>query len=275
MNYQKPESFVLIAGNGVYPKLLAESAKNQGTKRIVAIAFRGETDSVIEKFADETKWIYLGQLGKMLDALKESGIKHAIMAGQITPTHLFRIRMDTKMLQLLCRLKVKNAETIFGAVADELKSMGIELLPASLFMEPYMPAPGLLSNREPTDDESKDIELGIKAAKLTSSLDIGQTVVIKNGTILAVEAFEGTNETIKRAADLGGEGIVIVKVAKHGHDMRFDIPVVGMHTLKLLKKIKASVLAIEANRSIILERELLVQEANKFNLCILAFETTH
>lgn len=271
MQKTRPVRFALISGRGCYPKLLAESARNQGAERIVAIAFRRETDPVIAKIADQTEWIHLGQLGKMLEALKSSGMKHAIMAGQITPTHLFNIRMDSAMLNLLRRLKTRNAETIFGAIAEELAAIGIELLPASMFMEPFMAEPGILSKRSPTESENRDIELGIRTAMTTSHLDIGQTVVVKEGTILAVEAFEGTNDTIRRAGKLGGPGAVVVKLAKQGHDMRFDIPVVGTHTIKVLNKAKASVLAVEAGRAIILERDKVIEAADKAGIALAAF----
>jgi DUF1009 family protein len=274
MKDNKPERFALISGKGAYPKILAESAKAQGAKHIVAIAFRRETDPVISKLADETHWVHLGQLTKMLEALKSSGVRHAIMAGQITPTHLFNVRMDTAMLGLLRGLKTRNAETIFGAIAAELKKIDIELLPASLFMEPFMPQAGVLSDRAPSDSESNDIAAGIEVALATSKLDVGQTVVVKEGTILAVEAFEGTNDTIRRAAKLGGAGSVIVKVAKQGHDMRFDIPVVGTHTIKVLRKAGASALAIEAGRAIILEQDKVIKAANSANISLVAFVKT-
>jgi DUF1009 family protein len=172
------------------------------------------------------------------------------------------------MVALLRGLKVKNAETIFGAVGNELRQVGIELLPASAFMESHMAEEGTLSKKNPTEQEQKDIELGLKLAKTTSGLDIGQTVVVKQGTILAVEAFEGTNETIARAARLGGAGIVIVKVAKLGHDMRFDIPVIGLDTMRLLRKVRAAVLAIEAGRAILLEREKVIKAADAIGLCL-------
>jgi len=209
----------------------------------------------------------------MLDALRDSGVKYAVIAGQITPTHLFNIRADVKMLSLLKNLPVRNAETIFGAVANELKTMGIELMPASMFMESHMPEAGLLSQREPTEAERNDIELGLKVARTTSGLDIGQTVVIKQGTILAVEAFEGTNETLERAGRLGGQDAVVIKVAKKGHDMRFDIPVSGLHTMKLLKQIRAGTLAVEAGRSILLEREKVIDQVNRMNMCMIAVKT--
>ena len=273
MDIPIPESLGIIAGKGVYPRLLADSARKQGVKRLYAVAFRKETDPVLEKYADQVDWLYLGQLGAMLEAFKASGVKQVVMAGQITPTHLFRIRMDGPMISLLSRLRVRNAETIFGAVGDELRKIGVELLPASLFMEHTMPEAGVLSARAPTEQESADIELGLKVAKTTSGLDIGQTVVIKNGTILAVEAFEGTDAAIARAGELGGAGAVVVKVVKRGHDMRFDIPVVGEHMMKSLCRIRASVLAVEAKRTILLDREVVVGEADRQGLCLVAVKT--
>jgi DUF1009 family protein len=273
MSKLTPDSIGIIAGKGAYPRILAESARKQGVKRIFAVAFKKETGVDVEKYADEVEWVYIGQLRKMLEAFSKSGIKHVVMAGQITPTSLFKVRMDSQMLNLLKQLPAKNAETIFGAVGNELCKQGIELIPASSFMEEHMPVAGLLSCTSPSEKQQADIELGLQVAKTTSKLDIGQTVVIKEGTILAVEAFEGTNEAIKRAASLSGPGAVIVKVAKHGHDMRFDIPVVGLDTIKLLKKVKASVLAIEAGRSIILEREKVIAEADKIGLCLTAVNT--
>ena len=249
-----PEHLALIAGKGAYPRLLAESARTQGVQRLVAIAFRGETDSAIRHVVDETHWLHVGQLTRLLDTLKLTGVRHAVMAGQITPTNLFRVRMDRAMFDLLRSLPQRNAETIFGAVATALHTVGVELLPALAFMEAHMPAAGNLSARAPTTVELSDIALGQTVARTTSGLDIGQTVVIKQGTILAVEAFEGTDETIARAGKLGGAGIVVVKIAKPGHDMRFDIPVIGDRTLRLLRKVKAGALAVEAGRAILLER---------------------
>jgi hypothetical protein len=265
-----PEQLAIIAGNGAYPRLLAESARKQGVHRIFAVAFRKETDSAIEKFADEVKWVRLGQLGAVLDALRSSGARHAVMAGQITPTNFFRVRFDARMLQLLAGLRIRNEPTVYGAVSDELKAIGIQVLPACSFMEMHMPEAGLLSRRAPTDPERRDIELGFRVAEVASGLDIGQTVVVKEGTILAVEAFEGTNAAIARAADLGGDGIVVVKVAKKTHDMRFDIPTIGLQTLKVLRKARAAVLAFHARRAVLLEREKVVEEADRMNLCLIS-----
>lgn len=268
----QPEKLGIIAGRGVYPLLLAESAKQQGVRHLVVVAFRKETDPAIERRADDVRWLRVGQLTALLDAFRESGVTQAVMAGQITPTRLFSVRPDRRALALLARLRTRNAETIFGAIGDELKTVGVELLPASRFMESAMPPPGLLGRREPTPEEWEDIRLGCRVAKATSGLEIGQTVVVKQGTILAVEAFEGTDETLLRAGRLGGPGAVVVKVAKRGHDMRFDIPVVGLGTLKALKKIRAAVLAVEARRTILLEREKMREETDRIGLAFLAVE---
>jgi DUF1009 family protein len=269
-----PEVLGLIAGKGAYPVLLAGSARQQGVRKLVTIAFRGETRRAIQPLSDEVRWIHLGQYGRVLDALQASGVRHAVMAGQITPTHLFRVRLDARMLVLLRKLRTRNAETIFGAVADDLKEIGVTLLPASMFMEAHMPAAGNLSQRGPDAREKADIELGFKVAKMSSGLDIGQTVVVKEGTVLAVEAFEGTDAAILRAGRLGGPGSVVVKVAKAGHDMRFDIPVVGEHTLKVLKKARASTLALEAGRAILLEKEQVIEKADRMGLCLMVVGRT-
>jgi len=266
------QELLVIAGKGSYPVLLAASARQQGVRRVVAIAFRHETSREIGRVADEVRWVYLGQLQAVLDALQSSGIRHAVMAGQITPTHLFSLRFDRAALALLARLRERNAHSIFGAIAEEIKAAGVELLPAYLFMESAMPQPGRIGAREPTEEEREDIRLGLKVAKTTSGIDIGQTVVLKRGTILAVEAFEGTDDAIRRGGRLGGPGAVVVKVAKQGHDMRFDIPVVGLHTLRTLRKARAAVLAVEARRTILLERDALVAEADRMGLSLLAVE---
>lgn len=267
-----PETLGVIAGRGSYPWQLARSAHAQGVKRIVAFAFRRETEWAIEKQADEVVWLHLGSLGALLDAVKTKGISKLVMAGQIKPTRLFSLRLDAKALSILRSLKTKNAHTIFGAIADELRAIGAELLPAYRFMETEMPAAGVLGARAPDAREQADIRLGAKAAKVTSGLEIGQTVVVKDGTILAVEGFEGTDETIRRAGRLGGAGSVAVKVAKLGHDMRFDIPIIGLRTFQMLKKAKVSCLAVEARRTILLEREKLVAEADRLGIAFVAFD---
>lgn len=273
LNTNIPQELVVIAGKGVYPLELVAAARRQQVQRLVVMAFRGETDRAVARWADAVVWLRLGLLEALLEEIRRTDIRHAVMVGQITPTHIFNIRLDRAMLDLLATLPVKNAETVFGAVADRLKALGVELLPASLFMEEAMPAPGLLTHRQPTPREEQDIALGLKIAKTTSGLDIGQTVVIKDGIVIAVEAFEGTDATILRAGRLAGRGVVVVKVAKRGHDMRFDIPVIGMHTMKTLRKARASVLAVEARRTILLERDRVLAEADRLGIAITAVAT--
>lgn len=267
-----PETLGVIAGLGSYPWQLARSAHAQGVKRVVAFAFKGETERVIAKHADEVVWMHLGSLQALLDAVRAKGVTKLVMAGQIKPTRLFSLRLDAKALAVLRTLKVRNAHTIFGAIGDELRAIGAELLPAYCFMETEMPAAGTLGRRAPDERELADIRLGAKVAKITSGLEIGQTVVVKEGTVLAVEGFEGTDETILRAGRLGGPGAVVVKVAKLGHDMRFDIPIVGLRTFQMLKKAKISCLAVEAKRTILLEREKLAAEADRLGIAFAAFD---
>jgi len=268
-----PESLTIIAGKGAYPRLLAASARAQGVGRIQVLAFRGETRADIQRLADRVRWVTVGRLAEFKAALRELGDADAVMAGQITPTALFRARPDRPMLELVAGLARRNAHTLFGAIGEVISAEGMTLRPASLFMESAMPDPGPLSRRIPDEREEADIALGLEVAKMTSGIEVGQTVVVKEGTILAVEAFEGTDHTIRRAGKLGGPGGVVVKVAKRGHDMRFDIPVIGMRTLRVLRKARISAVALEARRTILLEKERVLQEADRLGLAVIAVQT--
>jgi len=267
-----PTRLGLIAGRGVYPLLLAQSARDQGVAHVHAVAFSRETDPGIRDVADSVDWVRMGQLERLLDVLAGADVKHAVMAGQLRPRHLFHTRLDARTRELLRSLTVRNAQTIFRAVADELQAIGIELLPAHSFMASHMAGHGLLTRRTPTPREQADIDLGLSVARATSMLDIGQTVVVKEGTVIAVEAFEGTDPTLKRAGRLAGPGTVVVKVAKSGHDMRFDIPVIGTRTVRTLRRVRASALAVEAGRCILLEREKVIAEADRIGLAMVAAE---
>jgi len=270
---ETPETLALIAGRADYPLLLACAARARGVKRIFAVAFKGETSREIEQVADEVVWTHSGSLGALLGALKKSGAKHVVMAGQVNPKNLFFVRLDKVLIDLLKSLPVKNAHTIFGGITAEIEKTGIKLLPASSFMQDYMPGAGVLTARAPDARELNDITIGRRVIKDTSHLDIGQTVVVKEGMILAVEAFEGTDRAIRRGGKLGGRGAVVVKVPKHGHDMRFDIPVIGSRTLKSLKKAKASCLAIEAGGAILLHKDELIAQADAMGLAITVLES--
>jgi DUF1009 family protein len=201
----------IIAGNGVYPRLLADSARKAGVKKIVAAAFTGETDPALAQHVDPLEWMRVGQLNRLLKFFRAQNIHHAIMAGQIAPKNLFDLQPDWKALLLLGRLKERNAESIFAAIADELAKIDVELLPATTFLEDSLAPAGLVAGSKLSRQEEGDVNLGWKTAKEIARLDIGQTVIVKNGTIVAVEAFEGTNETIKRGGALARNGAVMVK----------------------------------------------------------------
>lgn len=267
-----PDQLVIIAGKGVYPRELAVAARSEGVERICVLAFKGETNPAIRNLVDEIRWVPVGNLSRFLRTLEEFAAPLAVMAGQITPTALFRLRPDKAMMKLLSGLERRNAETIFGAVGAEMEKIGVSLQPASVFMRPAMPSAGVLSLRAPDEREAADIAFGLDIARATSGLDIGQTVVVKEGTVIAVEAFEGTDKAILRAGKLSGPGAVVVKTAKCGHDMRFDIPVIGMRSLRSIKRAGISALACEAGRTIILEREKVIQRADKLGLAIEAVD---
>lgn len=268
-----PESLIIIAGRQAYPAMLARAARDAGVERIVVLGFKGETSRAVLPLADETVWANLGAMQAFLDKLEATGIKQCVMAGQIAPSNIFHLRYDQLAREMMSRLKVRNAHTIFGAIVEAIEARGIEVLPGNTFMECYTPEAGQLSRRAPTEREQADIELGLTLVKGTSDFEIGQTVATKDGIIIAVEAFEGTNQTIRRAGRIGKAGTVIVKVPKAGHDMRFDIPVVGVKTLKMMKKAKASCLAVEAGKTILLEKEKLIALADQYGMAFVAVQT--
>lgn len=248
------DSLFLIAGSGHYPGLVARAARAAGVARLAMAAFQGETREDVSALADEVAWMRVGQLGKLLDAAKKSGAAGAIMAGQIAPKNLFDLRPDVKALLLLATIKERNAETLFGAIADALAKIGVPLLPATTFLEDQLASEGLMAGPKLKDRELEDTAFGLRIAKETSRLDIGQTVVIKNGTVLAVEAFEGTNEAIERGGRVGRGGGFVVKVSKPRPDLRFDVPVVGEQTVEIAAKAGLRGIVAEAGAVLLLDR---------------------
>jgi DUF1009 family protein len=265
-----PDTLGIIAGNGVYPRLLAEAARRAGVKRIIAAAFTNETDDRLAALVDHVEWMRVGQLGKLISGFRDAGVAHAIMAGQIAPKNLFDLRPDFKTLLLLARLKRRNAESIFAAIGDELARAGITLLSATSFLEDCLAPSGLIAGRKLSRREEEDVAFGFEIARETSRLDIGQTVIVKNGTVLAVEAFEGTNEAIKRGGALGRKDAIMVKVAKPNHDMRFDVPVIGVATIAIASEAHVRVIAIEAGRTLLLEKDALIESAARANISLVA-----
>jgi DUF1009 family protein len=260
----------IIAGNGVYPLSLAAAARKAGVEKIAAAAFTGETNPILQENVDVIEWMRVGQLGRLLKFFRGQNIRHAIMAGQIAPKNLFDLRPDLKALMLLGKLEQRNAESIFAAVADELAKIDIDLLPATTFLEDSLARPGLIAGPKLSPREEYDVELGWNVAKQIAQLDIGQAVIVKSGTIVAVEALEGTNETIKRGGILARNGGVMVKVAKSNQDMRFDVPVIGVETVRVAAEAKLRVIAIEAGKTLLLERDAIVNLANSAKISILA-----
>jgi len=263
-----PAQLAIIAGNGIYPRELARAARTAGVQRIFAIAFEGETDAMLAELVDEICWLRVGQLSRMLASLRDSKIRSAMMAGQIAPRNLFDLHPDWRALLLLARLKRRNAESIFRAIADELQKIGVTLLPATTFLEDFLVTRDLIAGPKLSRREKSDVDFGWEIAQKIAALDIGQTVIIKNGTVLAVEGLEGTNETIHRGGKLAGSGAVVVKVAKPDQDMRFDVPVVGPETISVAAEAKIRVIALEAGRTLILAKEMVLATAEKARIAL-------
>ena len=255
------DSLGIIAGNGRYPVLLAEAARARGVKRIVIVGFSGETAAEVEKLADAYTKLRVGQLGGLCKYFQQQNVAQAIMAGQIAPGNLFDLLPDFKGAMLLARLKERNAQTIFSAIADELKAAGVELLPATTFLEDCLPEPGHMAGPKLSAQQMEDVALGFRIAKECSRLDIGQSVVVKKGTVVAVEAFEGTDAAMERGGRLGKGDVVLVKVSKPEQDFRFDVPVIGMRTLEKARDCGVKVIACEARRTLLLDRKLVEEQA--------------
>ncbi len=260
----------MIAGNRSLPLLFAKHARNLGVRRLVAVAFEGETDPALAPLVDEIVWLKVGQLSRMISAFADRGIRQCVMVGQIAPKNLFDLRPDLRALGLLLRLKERNAQSIFGAIAEELRKDGIQLIEAAPWLKPLMPSLGFHLGPKLSAESRADVEFGFRIAKEVSRLDIGQTVVVKNGTVLAVEGFEGTDRCLLRGGELAGKrgGAVAVKVAKAAHDMRFDVPCVGPRTLENCASVGISVLALEAGKTLLLEQETCERLADRNRISV-------
>lgn len=264
------DSLGLIAGSRSLPLELARQARLAGVKRLVAVAFEGETNPALAPLVDEIVWLKVGQLSKMITAFADRGIRHCVMAGQIAPRNLFDLRPDLRAMALLLRLKEKNAHTVFGAIAEELRKDGVELVEATPWLQPLMPVAGFLLGPALSEKQRADVDFGYRIAKEISRLEIGQTVVVKDGAALAVEAFEGTDKCLARGGELAGKGggAVAVKVAKAGHDLRFDIPCLGPQTLESCAASGITVLAVEAGKTILLEQPVCRQLTAKYKITV-------
>ena len=238
---------------------------------LVAVAFEKETDPALATLVDEIVWLKVGQLSKLISAFTDRAVRRCVMVGQIAPKNLFDLRPDPRAMGLLLRLKEKNAHSIFGAIADELNKEGVELVSAIPWLEPIMAPSGFKLGPELSAAERDDLQFGFRMAKEISRLDIGQTVVVKDGVVLAVEAFEGTDQCLLRGGQLAGKngGALAVKVAKESHDLRFDIPCIGPQTLETCASARIRVLALEAGKNLVLEQEAVEAIAKRHAITLL------
>lgn len=263
----------LIAGNGRFPFLVLEAARSQGIEMVVA-AIKEETLPEIEKHARTVRWLSLGQLGKLIETFRSAGVDRAVMAGQVKHKQIFSgIVPDLTMLKLLGSLTTKSTDSLIGGVARVLEDEGIQLVDSTAFLGPLLPPPGVLTARSPTVDEQRDIDYGYDLARELGRLDLGQSVVVGDGACVALEAMEGTDATVTRAASLvNGRPLTLVKLAKPGQDLRFDIPVVGPATLENMIRSNVRVLAIEARKTLMIDKDALIESADGHRISIVAVE---
>jgi len=250
-----------------------EAARSQGIEMVVA-AIKEETFPEIESHAKTVYWLSLGQLGKLIKTFKSEGVNRAIMAGQVKHKQIFSsIIPDLKMIQLLASLATKNTDSLIGAVAKILEDEGIHLMDSTSFLRPLLPEPGVLTRRPPSDDEQSDLDYGYRVARELGRLDLGQSVVVSEGACVALEAMEGTDAVMERAASLvNGRLLRVVKLAKPNQDLRFDVPVIGLATVRLMARLKVSALAIEARKTLMMDRDELIREADAAGIAIVAVE---
>ena len=262
--------FGLIAGNGKFPFLVVEGARRSGVPLVVA-AIREETDPEMDERAERVRWVGIGQLGRMIRFFKEEGVEKAIMAGQVKHVQIFsRAVPDARMLKVLLKLPRRNTDSLIGAIASELESEGIELVDSTCFLQDSLPQRGTLTRREPSKQEREDIAYGLEIAREIARLDLGQTIVVRGQACVAIEAMEGTDETIRRAGKLARGRLTVVKVAKPNQDMRFDVPVVGVPTIEAMIQAGATCLCITAGKTLMFDRDQMIQTAERHKSSILA-----
>lgn len=265
------ETIGIIAGGGQFPILAAESAGKQGF-RVVAVAHQGDTDPALADVADKLAWVKLGQLGKIIDVFKKEGVKKALMAGSISKKNMFgKMMPDLKGISFLSKMAILHDDGILRAVASEFEKEGIEIVSSTHYLPELIAPEGCLTKKRPDKAQREDIRLGWDVAKELGRLDVGQCVVIRNRTVLAIEAIDGTNETIKRGGRIAGKDAVVIKVSKPEQDLRFDVPSAGLETLEVMADVKASVLALEAGKTLLFDRQKMIEYADKTGISIVCY----
>ncbi|MBI5180812.1 MAG: UDP-2,3-diacylglucosamine diphosphatase LpxI [Nitrospirae bacterium] len=263
------EGIGLIAGDGNFPIILSDGLREKG-KKVIAVGLENITSPALEKNVERLHWIKVGQLGRLIKIFKKEGINRVVMAGKVSKTFMFKdIRPDLRAISLYLKLKDRKDDTLLLGIVSELEKEGIKVEEPTRYVPHLLAEKGVITKRKLKKEELKDIEFGWPIAKEMGRLDIGQTVVVKERAVLAVEAIEGTDAAIRRAGELGRGGIVVIKVAKPKQDMRFDAPVIGLNTIRTLKEAKAAALCIEAGKTILLEKEEMIKLADKEKICII------
>jgi hypothetical protein len=262
----------LISGMGELPKVIASEARAQGYT-VFAIALEPLADRSLSSYVDEIKWVNVGKFGKIIDTLTKHNLKEVIMVGKVPKSLLYKSKItpDLRAIKLLFSLKDRSDESILQAIAQELEKEGFTLLNIASLSSSLLTPEGILTDDSPTEDEWKDIAFGWKIAKEIGRLDIGQTVVVKNQAVMAIEAIEGTDEAIKRGGRLAGKGAAVIKVSKPNQDMRFDVPVVGLNTIRSMTEVGARTLAVEAKKSIILDKDKMIEESKKAGISVIGY----
>ena len=264
---------LVAAGAGTYPELIVKGAKKAGVPRVDLLALKGSTSRATCRAADAVRFISIGQLAEGIRQAGAEGYDGAILAGQVNPLSLFRGRFDPEIRSALDALPVKNAHTIFKRLIEIFAAAGVKILPASLYLDEHLPGVGALTARGFTESEARDIRHAQAVVRDMGVHDVGQTVMVKSGMVLAVEAFEGTNAAIRRGGKLGGKGAILFKAAREGHDMRFDIPVVGLKTLKMMKKAGVTALGFQAGRLVLLDRAEVIAYANAHDIALVGVDS--
>ncbi len=264
----KRDNIGIIAGGGQFPLLFIEAAHKAG-KRVVVVAHKGETDEQVAQAADACCWVKLGQLGKLISFFKKEGVGETVFLGTITKTQIFRgVLPDLKGISLWNKIDRKQDDAILRAIANTLEGDGITVLESTMYLGHLLFPAGVLTRKKPSKKQRRDIEFGWQNARAIGKLDIGQCVVVRNCTVLAVEAIEGTDAAILRGGTLAKENAVVVKVKKPGQDFRFDLPATGLTTIRTLQSVKGAVLAVEAGQSLLFDREQMIHEANKAGISV-------